>query len=45
MEPIAVALGMFLGFLIKMLELFIGFLVAALTMVLDFARSIVGLVT
>ena len=36
---------MVLGFLLKLLELFINFLITVLTMVLDFARSIVGLVS
>jgi hypothetical protein len=36
---------MLLGFLLGLLELFIGFLIAALTLVLNFARSIVGLVS
>jgi len=36
---------MLLAFLLKLLELFVSFWIAVLNLVLDFARSIVGLVS
>ncbi len=36
---------MLLGFLLQLLELFVGFWIAVLNLVLDFARSLAGLVS
>ena len=44
MDAIGTFLQMLLGFLLRLLELLVSFFIAALNLILDFARSIVGMV-
>jgi hypothetical protein len=45
MEAISAFFNTMLSFLLRLLELFIGFWIAVLQLILDFARSLVGLVS
>jgi hypothetical protein len=45
MDTVVTIIKQFLGALLSLFELFVNFAIAALTLILDFARSIIGLIT
>lgn len=45
MEAINTFFSAILNFLLQLLQLFITFIISVLTLILDFARSIVGIVS
>jgi hypothetical protein len=44
METVSTIITTFLSVLLQLLELFVGFVIGALTLILDFARTVFGLV-